>query len=544
MANFSKLIITTEGKRLLNQKLSSNEELLFTEIVMSENKYDIAALESLTDLEGIRQRTGIRTISRADNTIQIDSVFQNSDLEEGYFTNTLGVYARIGGGAPVLFAAAAEQTSAAYMPRKSQTQSGIEIKLKITLENADNIIIQMDQSAMATIGDVLALENSIKRHAEDLNNPHQTDKVQVGLDKVDNTPDISKPVSTAQQDAIDAAYRQATAYADRIVNALVNGAPNTLDTLGEIAEAMKENADVVQALEQAVGSKASEADFAGHAGNNTVHITASERQTWNGKADANHSHDYLPLSGGIMNGPIQWFSNEVGHGALIGAFQYSHGNQFCLAPDGWATVESLQSILYLGYVDGELQIKPRTNGAPWYLTGFRSKFNSGDNDNPTGWADVAVMESGEEHSSLWRKISLFCKNVRYLWKLMGNTSLSGIGDGTVTGAISALNTGLDNAPAIYILRAYASTSANDLKIARKRIVLPSQYSKMDTNNYCVSVTLEIADDAVNLVPFVHKATGFFDICFVRYDGGDINTGYTVWFTLSVMINNGNNILTQ
>lgn len=159
----------------------------------------------------------------------------------------------------------------------------------------------------------------------------------------------------------------------------------------------------------------------------------------NSKAGSNHTHDYLPLSGGIMNGPIQWFSDEVGHGALIGALQGSSGNQFCMAPDGWATTEALQSILYLGYLNGELQIRPRVDGAPWYLTGFRTKFNSGDNNNPTDWADVAVMESGEEHSSLWRKVSLFFKNVRYLWKLMGNTSLSGIGDGTVTGAVSALN---------------------------------------------------------------------------------------------------------
>ena len=40
------------------------------------------------------------------------------------------------------------------------------------------------------------------------------------------------------------------------------------------------------------------------------------------------------------------------------------------------------------------------------------------------------------------KVSTMFKNLRYLWKLLGNTSLSGIGDGTVTGAIDALNTGI------------------------------------------------------------------------------------------------------
>lgn len=69
-------------------------------------------------------------------------------------------------------------------------------------------------------------------------------------------------------------------------------------------------------------------------------------------------------------------------------------------------------------------------------------FTSGDAANPIGWTDVELIASGETHSSLWRKVSLFFKNVRYLWKLTGNTSLSGIGDGTVTGAISALNTGI------------------------------------------------------------------------------------------------------
>lgn len=292
---------------------------------------------------------------------------------------------------------------------------------------------------------------------------------------------------------------------------------------------MKKNADVVQALEQAVGSKASEADFAGHAGNNTVHITASERQTWNGKADANHSHDYLPLSGGIMNGPIQWFSNEVGHGALIGAFQYSSGNQFCLAPDGWATVESLQSILYLGYVNGELQISPRVNGAPWYLTGFRSKFNSGDADNPTGWANVPVMESGEEHSSLWRKVSLFCKNVRYLWKLIGNTNLSGIGDGTVTGAISALNTGLFGA------RTYATYNPSNPRLALKNIILPDAFRQHDNNNYFVSVAMESEADAAYAVCFVEKHTGAFDVYFRRNDGADWNINTAVWFSYIVVI---------
>ena len=69
-------------------------------------------------------------------------------------------------------------------------------------------------------------------------------------------------------------------------------------------------------------------------------------------------------------------------------------------------------------------------------------YTSGDNTNPTGWTDVAVMVSGEKHKSLFNKLSTMAKNVRWLYKMLGTTNISSIGGGTLTGAISALNTGL------------------------------------------------------------------------------------------------------
>ena len=51
-------------------------------------------------------------------------------------------------------------------------------------------------------------------------------------------------------------------YVDQKVADLVNSAPTTLDTLGEVAEAIQNNADVVEALNSAIGSKANDADLA------------------------------------------------------------------------------------------------------------------------------------------------------------------------------------------------------------------------------------------------------------------------------------------
>ena len=77
-------------------------------------------------------------------------------------------------------------------------------------------------------------------------------------------------------------------------------------------------------------------------------------------------------------------------------------------------------------------------------------FTSGDSTSPTGWADIVAVASGETHASLFRKFSLTVKNLRYLYKMLGNTDISAIGDGTITGAISTQNsnftaTNVDNA---------------------------------------------------------------------------------------------------
>lgn len=58
-------------------------------------------------------------------------------------------------------------------------------------------------------------------------------KGDVGLSLVDNTADSAKPVSTAQQTALDG--KTDTAYVDGRITDLINAAPAGLDTLGELA---------------------------------------------------------------------------------------------------------------------------------------------------------------------------------------------------------------------------------------------------------------------------------------------------------------------
>ena len=71
-------------------------------------------------------------------------------------------------------------------------------------------------------------------------------------------------------------------------------------------------------------------------------------------------------------------------------------------------------------------------------------FTSNDATESTSWTDVDVMGSGEKHSGLFSKISTMFKNIRYLYKLLGTTDISKVGDGTVSGAISTLNSNMSS----------------------------------------------------------------------------------------------------
>ena len=59
------------------------------------------------------------------------------------------------------------------------------------------------QDLKEEIDDISNVETDLQIHVSNTNNPHQVTKVQLGLGDVDNTSDISKPISTATQTALD-----------------------------------------------------------------------------------------------------------------------------------------------------------------------------------------------------------------------------------------------------------------------------------------------------------------------------------------------------
>lgn len=242
-----------------------------------------------------------------------------------------------------------------------------------------------------------------------------------------------KKVTEQLQQEIEQQHGELTEYTNTKIGQLINGAPETLDTLKEVANAIQENETVVNALDEAIGTKLNKD---GDASNTTV------------------------------------------------------------------------------------------------------TFTSGDSKNPSGYTDVAIIESGEKQSSLWRKVSLFAKNLRYLWKLCGTSDISGVGDGTLTGAVSKLNTDLQNVSGLKFIDFgvydHTLTTTDDvIKDIFKRIPLNDYYTYFGrfirASEYKVIVQSYPNNAYGSIILFSYAS----EITFYRKMGGVITRSETNWTNTAI-----------
>ncbi len=169
------------------------------------------------------------------------------------------------------------------------------VRLFLKISDVQNITVQTPSILYVSYDEFEKVAEHLTDHINNTDNPHQVTKEHVGLGNVDNTADSEKPVSKEQQRVIDEKYKSANTYTDQKIAQLVNGAPETLDTLKEVADAMAQNKSVVDALNSAIGTKAD----IGHS-----HAWGTLTGTPATFPPAPHGHDYLPHSGGTVNGNL------------------------------------------------------------------------------------------------------------------------------------------------------------------------------------------------------------------------------------------------
>ena len=170
MAEFSKLIITGAGQALIAKVIAGTGNIRFTKVSTSDTAYEENKLEELTELSGIKQTSLISDIVRTNEVaVKIETAFHNTELTEGYYMRTMGLYAVDPDEGEILYAVTVETSGNCYIPPyNGVTVSGAYVQLITTVGNAEQVSLEVDAAAVATIGDLRELEEKIENLKMDL----------------------------------------------------------------------------------------------------------------------------------------------------------------------------------------------------------------------------------------------------------------------------------------------------------------------------------------------------------------------------------------
>ena len=219
-----------------------------------------------------------------DLQISKETVTENQVTIETQFTNTvsdsatlppfhlteIGLFAKLqtSGGADdpkypetlVCYAHATGSDAGDYIP---STPTEFIINWPFSVSNADNVQITVGLSAFALQRD-LDSESAARAEAEKTlqKNIDNEKTAREAADKDFNQRLDSEKTAREQGDSDAKTYAE-TAIRTAI-DALVNGAPDAMDTLKELADVMKENKDALEALREIASSKVNSSDFTAH----------------------------------------------------------------------------------------------------------------------------------------------------------------------------------------------------------------------------------------------------------------------------------------
>lgn len=162
MAEFKQLIITDRGQALMAKMLAGTGNVQFTKISVSDTTYTDAQLPGLTALSSIKQSTSISKVLRTNNVaVQVEGAVTNSEIVTGYYMRTIGLYAIDPDLGEILYAVTIASQAGYMPPYNGVTVSGAYFKLVTTVSNASNVSLNVDPAAVATIGDIVDLQNQI-----------------------------------------------------------------------------------------------------------------------------------------------------------------------------------------------------------------------------------------------------------------------------------------------------------------------------------------------------------------------------------------------
>lgn len=172
-----------------------------------------------------------------------------------------------------------KQDALAFTPENAANKSSSVVTDQTSTTKYPTVKSVFDWAASA-IAWVASYGSSIVSHLSNTSNPHSVTKAQIGLSDVDNTSDLSKPVSTATQSALDLKQDLLSYTPENVENKNVENGYAGLDGSGKIPSALLPSFvdDVIE--ETNLASLPATGD------SGKIYVTTSDNKTyrWSGSA--------------------------------------------------------------------------------------------------------------------------------------------------------------------------------------------------------------------------------------------------------------------
>lgn len=102
-------------------------------------------------------------------------------------------------------------------------------------------------------------------------------------------------------------------YTDEKIKELIGTAPEALDTIYELAAAIKDNEDLLEIIKKAVEESAKKEELTAHENDETVHVNEQERKSWNDSNSMKHRHDNKSILDAITEQLVKAWNDAVEH---------------------------------------------------------------------------------------------------------------------------------------------------------------------------------------------------------------------------------------
>lgn len=236
------LVITNDGNELITKMLAGETKITFTKIAVSDFDYSGINVKNIGELQQIRQIALVSKISRLDgNTVEVLAAVENRQVTESYFVRALGVYAENSKGNEVLYGVSISTENCDYMPSyDGKVLSGISYRLNIVVADSEQVTINVNPGAVATVMQIERLEEGLKEHIEN----HTCHVTQVEREKWNSVTDLEKEISYLKEQSKTTVFNDDGSITEKFDNGMIKKI--TFNNDSSITEKLTKDEEVIK----------------------------------------------------------------------------------------------------------------------------------------------------------------------------------------------------------------------------------------------------------------------------------------------------------